>query len=223
MKQHAMPVHETGPSSVILSMISLLIVLVLTGCGPAVEKSSSFKAAVNQVERIDEDLKMGLNRLGRLDNSLDSMNTQINKLHRKWERVSPDKIVALEQRLDTIEQSLNTNLNTLVALNKRLDNMAKENRKQVVAMKKAKKSTGRVEARIKPENKAADRKTTRKVALAEPQTVKPSGFYYTLKQGESINDVASRYETTPSNLQKINRFPKGRMVMAGTQIYIPRR
>ena len=169
MKQHIMPVHEAGPSLIILSIMSPLIVLVLVGCSPAVEKSSSFKAAVNQVERIDEDLKMGLNRLGRLDNSLDSMNTQINKLHRKWERVSPDKIAALEQRLDTIEQSLDTNLNTLVALNKRLDNMAKENLKQVASKKKAKESTGRVEARIKPENKPTDRKAPRTSACPPPR------------------------------------------------------
>jgi hypothetical protein len=226
MRHITMPVRRTGVSPVILVLLTAPIVAVVAGCGPAVEKNASFKAAVIQVERIDEDLKMGLNRLGRLDNSLDSLNTQINKLHRKWERVSPDKQASLEQRLAGIEQSLKTNLNTMAALNKRLDAMDQENWNQQVALKKQKIPPIQKITRLRSEKKA----TPKKVSKAEvsprvqrPKQPRTSGFYYTLKKGESILDVATRHKTTASALQDINRFPKGRRVMAGTEIYIPQK
>lgn len=76
-----------------------------------------------------------------------------------------------------------------------------------------------------PRQQQASGQTTQQAAPApQRQQAAPSasrGRYHTIEQGETIQSIAERYNTTPDALLQANRLPQGARLARGQRLYVP--
>jgi lysozyme len=53
------------------------------------------------------------------------------------------------------------------------------------------------------------------------QGSQPSGFYYTVKRGDTLYSIARKYGTTPACLAQVNNIPNPDELYAGRVLWIP--
>jgi len=80
-----------------------------------------------------------------------------------------------------------------------------------------------VQAQVsKPKVKPILVKEDSEAAQVNPEIVNEKGVFYIVQNGDTLSEIAEQYDSTISELRKMNRLGKGSMIRAGMKLRVPK-
>ena len=205
-------------SGAMLSALLLAAVPMMTGCGEKLADNQVFLDQQKVLEHLDEDTKVLGRHIDDVEVSLASLRRDVRTI-KNAPQAGERQFQVLENRLVTLENSLNEQLTKLARLETKMKEQAKA-AMDVAANRSSRGSTSRADAAGK--NPSIDvAKVTRSRAARVELTSAPRGFYHLIREGESAQEIAGRNRISVATLFSANRIPAGRRLFPGQRIYIP--
>jgi hypothetical protein len=207
---------------------ALLVVLVfLAGCTQSKEEQMAVELKLKDQSNVIKVLK---GQVSDLDTGIQALTEQLeflqktkmagNPLDAKLVKQLNDRLLSMESRVKEVEtrtDAMEKTASTLTTLPPRTPvtgpvRSATTN----IAETKTAKTTQSTRPALKPAAKARAPKP------APVKNAAPSGFYYTLQQGDTLAAVAATLRTSERKILLANQGPRGQRPMMGQRIYIPR-
>jgi len=201
--------------SLLVPAVVLAALLSLTACTVSPEKSPAYLKLSEKVKEILEKQESNQRSLetlyvevdGLIDD-LEKMKTDVKTLaaaggSQKDVALAMQKVSALEEQVKVVTASLEAN------------------KKELTEAKSAVARIGK-EAASRPARTVDSSSKTSVATASAPAPAKPSGFYYKVQQGDTLQSIAGKYDVTSADICRANRLPLSAAIYPGQSIYIPR-
>ena len=191
-----------------IPVAAVVTCLMLAGCGGKLAKDPVFQDQQKLVERLDEDGKVIARQVEDNGYKITSIQAEFDKLKAN-PRAGNNQLKALETRILALEDALsesNRALSTLQA--------AISSQETTLEQLASEQNAGSAESAQQPDAST----TGRPAGAAEGR-----GFYHLVLEGETAEQIATRFNLTTRQLLQANQLPDGRPLVAGQNIYVPAR
>jgi len=238
-----------NPSRLRIHLLApVALACMLAGCGPSVEKSIAFQEQVSRTDSVEESLKDLSRQLSMLDTEFQQVSRMVAEGQGGAGGADSNATKALEARVLRLEQAFQESQKTLTAIQNALEEgkgvriasaarvaaappaepaqQPQEVNEQVTTAKL--KVVGKGSSRAvaapapAPSRPAAQPRPAVRVEQPEPrEAARRSGIYHKVTQGQSIDQIASRYKTSVGAIRQANHLPERARLIAGQQIFVP--
>ena len=191
-----------------IPVAAVVTCLMLAGCGSKLAKDPVFQDQQKLVERLDEDGKVIARQVEEHGYSITSIQAEFDKLKAN-PRSGDNQLKALETRILALEEALsesNRALSTLQA--------AISSQETTLEQLASEQTAGSGESAQRQDASTTGR---------PPGAVEGRGFYHLVLEGETAEQIATRFNLTTRQLLQANQLPDGRPLVAGQNIYVPAR
>lgn len=214
----------------IVSSMAAVVLVAATGCSVSPESNQAFVALVKRVKALEENQKNSLRTVDTLAYDLETMDRDMQALKKTLSEAT------LAGTSEESAQRLEDALGRVEGMAKRIDELSKRVAEQNKAMermaakvaenarKPARVVDGSAERSAASPRRGAS-KTTRASSpprLSQVSRSKLIGTYHKVQPGDTLHQVARRYNVSSAELCRANHIPMSALLYPGQQIYIPR-
>lgn len=184
-----------------------LVVTMLFGCTQSPENSPFIRKKIAELTTLQEEVADLKDQMLRLSSENEALKEEIRAL--KERPVGKSSVDASEiKRLNEQIIALTTKLSRL---EKELS--ARKKTTEVATISPPPPPPSATETREKPKPGAE---------ITEETYAKPTGFWYTIQKGDTLEKIAERHNVTVNQILAANYLPKNPKILVGQQIFIPK-
>ena len=206
----------------------VVLALALAACSVSVDKSPAIIKLSKQLDALEEQQKKFKDSITSLYFDVDSLTDDISSLRARQRGtagltpVARKQIDAATQRVKALERRLET-------LSKALESQNKAHARAIAALKKSQRPRATTTASAKP---AASATRARTAKAAAPRTTRtraaegakpgPKGFYYKVRQGDTLSSIARSFDLPTASICEANGMPMTAAIYTNQSLYIPK-
>jgi LysM repeat protein len=218
------PLHAARACSIL--GLAALALCPTSACQTKIEEQDAFKNQADRIDRVEKDMDAIRRQLSVIDRDLQQVSLDVSQLATGSAGVNPQTVGALEQRAQKMDGTLKTIGETVATFDARIQKLERAitgNSTRIASLTET-------PPREQPETAKTALMVSRKngtKAAAEPAGVEEKssaacGVYHQVCLGETIEQIARTYKVPATTIQAANQLPRGRTLIAGQQIYVPR-
>lgn len=201
------------------SLAALSVALMLTlGCGVDLTTDPLFADQQTMVQQLDEESRVIGMQIKDLNQRVSTLDGRVKNVRRNPE-AGNERVHQLERRIQNLEKAVADTSRMVGEMQTALKKQQREGARFASANPSPRTSepSSATTAPPRVSGRVAPRTSNTSTALRKS----PAGYYYVVKQGEDLINIAESRGLSETRLRTANNIPSGREPMAGQQIYIP--
>ena len=176
----------------------LVFLFLFSSCNQAPERNPIIQEKFQKLADLAEEVDQLKGKIKDIQLDIDTITQDLMTLKQmpKSEGASPTEIEGMKSRIKQLEGEVS-----------KLESELSKWTKKAAALKETR------------QTKTPSKSTREQREETEP-TPKKRGKYYQVKSGDTLEDIARKFNTTPASIREENRLPAGKEPIPGTRLYV---